>query len=409
MFEYVYLARPDSVMDGVSVYQARLNLGETLAQRVISTLPPSEIDVVIPIPESSRPSAMQLAQRIGKPYREGFVKNRYVGRTFIMPGQGVRKKSVRQKLNAIEVEFKGRNVLLVDDSIVRGTTSQEIVQMARDAGAKKVYLASAAPPVRYPNIYGIDMPTTTELIAHDRSIEEIREFIGADKLIYQDVAAMKRVVAALNPKLDGFEASCFDGVYIAGEASAEEAAAMAAGRKGGGDEDDGVRRPRRADAAERGRARLMADRKIPRKALPPGLGRDTLAVREGLPASAWGENSEALFLTSSFVQPDAATAAARFANEEEAFIYSRFTNPTVTMMERRLAALEGTRGVHRDVERHERDPAARHGPAQGRRPRRLLAERVRLDAWRCSAASSPSSASRRPSSRRPTSASGARR
>jgi len=227
-------------MDGVSVYQARLNLGETLAQRVISTLPPSEIDVVIPIPESSRPSAMQLAQRIGKPYREGFVKNRYVGRTFIMPGQGVRKKSVRQKLNAIEVEFKGRNVLLVDDSIVRGTTSQEIVQMARDAGAKKVYLASAAPPVRYPNIYGIDMPTSAELIAHGRSIEEIREFIGADKLIYQDVAAMKRVVAALNPKLDGFEASCFDGVYIAGEASADEVAAMAAGRKGGGDEDDGT-------------------------------------------------------------------------------------------------------------------------------------------------------------------------
>jgi len=238
MFEYVYLARPDSVMDGVSVYQARLNLGETLAQRVISTLPPSEIDVVIPIPESSRPSAMQLAQRIGKPYREGFVKNRYVGRTFIMPGQGVRKKSVRQKLNAIDVEFRGRNVLLVDDSIVRGTTSKEIVQMARDAGAKKVYLASAAPPVRFPNVYGIDMPTTAELIAHDRTIEEIREFIGADKLIYQDVAAMKRVVAALNPKLDGFDASCFDGVYIAGEISVDEYAAMAAGRKAQGEEDE---------------------------------------------------------------------------------------------------------------------------------------------------------------------------
>ncbi len=174
MFEFVYLARPDSIMDGISVYQARLNLGETLAQRVISTMPPSEIDVVIPIPESSRPSAMQLAQRIGKPYREGFVKNRYVGRTFIMPGQGVRKKSVRQKLNAIGVEFKGRNVLLVDDSIVRGTTSKEIIQMARDAGARKVYLASAAPPVRYPNVYGIDMPTTDELIAHGRTIEEIR-------------------------------------------------------------------------------------------------------------------------------------------------------------------------------------------------------------------------------------------
>jgi amidophosphoribosyltransferase len=238
MFEYVYLARPDSILDGVSVYQARLNLGETLAQRVISTLPPSEIDVVIPIPESSRPSAMQLAQRIGKPYREGFVKNRYVGRTFIMPGQGVRKKSVRQKLNAIEIEFRGRNVLLVDDSIVRGTTSKEIVQMARDAGAKKVYLASAAPPVRFPNVYGIDMPTAEELIAHDRSIEEIREFVGADKLIYQDVAAMKRVVAALNPKLEGFEASCFDGVYIAGGGSADELAAMAADRQRSVEDDE---------------------------------------------------------------------------------------------------------------------------------------------------------------------------
>lgn len=238
MFEYVYLARPDSVMDGVSVYQARLNLGETLAQRLISTMPPSEIDVVIPIPESSRPSAMQLAQKIGKPYREGFVKNRYVGRTFIMPGQGVRKKSVRQKLNAIEVEFKDRNVLLVDDSIVRGTTSKEIVQMARDAGAKKVYLASAAPPVRYPNVYGIDMPTSTELVAHGRSIEAIRRFIGADALIYQDVAAMKRVVRALNPKLAGFEASCFDGVYITGDVSVADFATLAAQRHGQADEEE---------------------------------------------------------------------------------------------------------------------------------------------------------------------------
>src|SRR5664279_3428594 len=220
------------------VYQARLDLGETLAQRLISTMPPNEIDVVIPIPESSRPSAMQLAQKIGKPYREGFVKNRYVGRTFIMPGQGVRKKSVRQKLNAIEVEFKGRNVLLVDDSIVRGTTSKEIVQMARDAGAKKVYLASAAPPVRFPNVYGIDMPTKDELVAHGRTIEEIRQFIGADALIYQDVAAMKRVVAALNPKLDGFEASCFDGHYITGDVSAADFAEMAAQRGAQGDEED---------------------------------------------------------------------------------------------------------------------------------------------------------------------------
>jgi len=246
MFEFVYLARPDSIMDGVSVYQARLNMGETLAQRLISTIKPSDIDVVIPIPESSRPSAMQLAQRIGKPYREGFVKNRYVGRTFIMPGQGVRKKSVRQKLNAIGVEFKGRNVLLVDDSIVRGNTSKEIVQMAREAGARKVYMASAAPPVRYPNVYGIDMPTKEELIAHGRSIEEVREFIGADALIYQDVNAMKRVVGALNPKLDGFEASCFDGVYITGDVSAADFDAMAAQRAAQGDEEEGGDRSRLA-------------------------------------------------------------------------------------------------------------------------------------------------------------------
>ena len=231
MFEFVYLARPDSVMDGISVYQARLNMGETLAQRLISTMPPSAIDVVIPIPESSRPSAMQLAHRIGKPYREGFVKNRYVGRTFIMPGHAVRKKSVRQKLNAIGVEFKNRNVLLVDDSIVRGTTSKEIVQMAREAGAHTVYLASAAPPVRYPNVYGIDMPTSEELIAHNRSIEEIRQFIGADALIYQDVDAMKRVVGALNPLVGSFEASCFDGRYITGDVTAEDFANMQAQRR----------------------------------------------------------------------------------------------------------------------------------------------------------------------------------
>jgi amidophosphoribosyltransferase len=246
MFEFVYLARPDSIMDGVSVYQARLNMGETLAQRLISTMPPSEIDVVIPIPESSRPSAMQLAQKIGKPYREGFVKNRYVGRTFIMPGQGVRKKSVRQKLNAIGVEFKGRNVLLVDDSIVRGTTSKEIVQMAREAGARKVYMASAAPPVRFPNVYGIDMPTTDELIAHNRSIEEIRQFIGADALIYQDVNAMKRVVSALNPALAGFEASCFDGRYITGDISAADFSAIALQRSAQREEEDTPDRSRLA-------------------------------------------------------------------------------------------------------------------------------------------------------------------
>jgi amidophosphoribosyltransferase len=246
MFEFVYLARPDSVLDGISVYQARLNLGETLAQRVISTMPPSEIDVVIPIPESSRPSAMQLAQKLGRPYREGFVKNRYVGRTFIMPGQAVRKKSVRQKLNAIGVEFKGRNVLLVDDSIVRGTTSKEIVQMAREAGANKVFMASAAPPVRFPNVYGIDMPTREELIAADRSIDEVRAYIGADALIYQDVDAMKRVVLALNPKLDGFEASCFDGHYVTGDISAEEFASMQSQRRQQAEEEEGPEHSRLA-------------------------------------------------------------------------------------------------------------------------------------------------------------------
>lgn len=244
VFEFVYLARPDSVMDGISVYQARLNMGETLAQRVISTMPPNEIDVVIPIPESSRPSAMQLAHRIGKPYREGFVKNRYVGRTFIMPGQGTRKKSVRQKLNAIGVEFKNRNVLLVDDSIVRGTTSKEIVQMARDAGARKVYLASAAPPVCYPNVYGIDMPTQEELIAHGRSIEEVRQYIGADALIYQDVDAMKRVVGALRPGLAGFEASCFDGRYVTGDVSVEDFAAIREQRVSQADDEDAAARSR---------------------------------------------------------------------------------------------------------------------------------------------------------------------
>ncbi|MCF8208091.1 MAG: amidophosphoribosyltransferase [Rhodoferax sp.] len=233
IFEFVYLARPDSVMDGISVYQARLNLGESLAKRVISTVPPNEIDVVIPIPESSRPSAAQLAQLLGLPYREGFVKNRYVGRTFIMPGQEVRKKSVRQKLNVIASEFKGRNVLLVDDSIVRGTTSKEIVQMARDAGARKVYLASAAPPVRYPNVYGIDMPTSKELVANNRNVEEIRQLIGCDALIYQDVDGMKRAIGSLNRKIEGFDASCFDGIYVTGDITADDITRLNANRVGG--------------------------------------------------------------------------------------------------------------------------------------------------------------------------------
>jgi amidophosphoribosyltransferase len=242
IFEFVYLARPDSVMDGISVYQARLNLGQTLAKRVVSTVPPNEIDVVIPIPESSRPSAAQLAQLLGLPYREGFVKNRYVGRTFIMPGQAVRKKSVRQKLNAIASEFKGRNVLLVDDSIVRGTTSQEIVQMARDAGARKVYLASAAPPVRYPNVYGIDMPTSSELVAYNRTVEEVRAIIGCDALIYQDVDAMKTAIGSLNAAIKGFDASCFDGVYVTGDVGMADIARLSAARVSGQeDEQDSSR------------------------------------------------------------------------------------------------------------------------------------------------------------------------
>ncbi|MDZ7920802.1 amidophosphoribosyltransferase [Rhodoferax sp.] len=242
IFEFVYLARPDSVMDGISVYQARLNLGETLAKRVISTVPPSEIDVVIPIPESSRPSAAQLAQLLGLPYREGFVKNRYVGRTFIMPGQGVRKKSVRQKLNVIASEFKGRNVLLVDDSIVRGTTSKEIVQMARDAGARKVYLASAAPPVRFPNVYGIDMPTSSELVAHNRTVEQVREIIGCDALIYQDVDGMKKAIGSLSNKLAGFDASCFDGIYVTGDISSDDIERLNEKRVGGEESQDDTSR-----------------------------------------------------------------------------------------------------------------------------------------------------------------------
>jgi amidophosphoribosyltransferase len=217
VFEYVYFARPDSIIDGVSVYDARLRMGEYLAERISRELWLGDVDVVMPIPDTSRPSAMQLANRLGIAYREGFLKNRYVGRTFIMPGQAVRRKSVRQKLNAMSVEFRGKNVLLVDDSIVRGTTSREIVQMARDAGANKVYFASASPPVRFPNVYGIDMPTRGELIAHDRSDDEIRLAIGADALVYQSVDAMKRSILDLNAAFCNFEASCFDGHYITGD------------------------------------------------------------------------------------------------------------------------------------------------------------------------------------------------
>jgi len=217
IFEYVYLARPDSLIDGASVYEARLHMGDALAEKIKREYRHLEIDVVIPIPDSSRPSALQLALGLGVPYREGFVKNRYIGRTFIMPGQAVRKRSVRQKLNVIAMEFRGKNVLLVDDSIVRGTTSREIVQMARESGAHKVFFASAAPPVRFPNVYGIDMPTRAELIAARRTEEEVSHEIGADALIYQELDALKDAVRRLNPKLTGFETSCFDGTYVTGD------------------------------------------------------------------------------------------------------------------------------------------------------------------------------------------------
>ena len=220
IFEYVYLARPDSVIDGVSVYQTRLDMGRLLAEKIKREWADKQIDVVIPIPDTSRPSALQLGISLGLDYREGFIKNRYIGRTFIMPGQALRKKSVRQKLNPIGIEFKGKNVLLVDDSIVRGTTSQQIVQMARDAGANKVYFASAAPPVRYPNVYGIDMPSRHELLATNRTDEEICAEIGADALIYQDLDALKESITLSNPHMTEFDASCFDGKYVTGDIDA---------------------------------------------------------------------------------------------------------------------------------------------------------------------------------------------
>jgi amidophosphoribosyltransferase len=221
MFEYVYLARPDSIIDGVSVYEARLRMGEFLAEKMKRAMPHAPIDVVIPIPDSSRPSALELARCLGLPYREGFVKNRYIGRTFIMPGQATREKSVRQKLNTTHQEFKGKSVLLVDDSIVRGTTSREIVAMAREAGAIKVYMASAAPPVRFANVYGIDMPTRAELIANGRDEADICREIGADGLLYQELEDLKATVRSLNPALQFFETSCFDGCYITGDITME--------------------------------------------------------------------------------------------------------------------------------------------------------------------------------------------
>ncbi len=230
IFEFVYLARPDSVIDGISVYETRLRMGVSLAQKIERQHCDLDIDVVIPIPDSSRPSAMELASQLGLPYREGFIKNRYIGRTFIMPGQSSRRKSVRQKLNAIGMEFRGKNVLLVDDSVVRGTTSREIVQMARDSGARKVFFASASPPVRYPNVYGIDMPTSRELIANGRNDDEVAREIGADRLIYQDLDALIEDCRSVNPKVTSFEASCFSGSYITGDVTPEYLAGVEATR-----------------------------------------------------------------------------------------------------------------------------------------------------------------------------------
>jgi amidophosphoribosyltransferase len=219
-FEYVYLARPDSVMNGISVYESRLRMGEKLADTIATHVPREKIDVVMPIPDSARPAAMEVARKLGIEYREGFYKNRYVGRTFIMPGQAVRKKSVRQKLNAMSTEFQGKNVLLIDDSIVRGTTSKQIIQMARDAGALSVTFASAAPPVRHPHVYGINMPSRQELVAHGRTIPEIAEELGCDHIVFQEVDDLKAAI------LDGtgipdLDMSCFDGRYVTGTVSDE--------------------------------------------------------------------------------------------------------------------------------------------------------------------------------------------
>jgi len=221
IFEQVYLARPDSMIDGISVYRTRMRMGEKLANKVAREWEDHDIDVVIPIPDTSRTSALEMSQVLGVRYREGFIKNRYIGRTFIMPGQEERKKSVRQKLNAIELEFRGKNVMLVDDSIVRGTTSKQIVQMARDAGAKKVYFASAAPPVRFPNVYGIDMPAASELIANNRTVEQIREAIGADRLFYQDLHDLIDAASEGNPQITSFDTSCFSQEYVTGDVNQE--------------------------------------------------------------------------------------------------------------------------------------------------------------------------------------------
>ena len=233
IFEHVYFARPDSIMDGVSVYKARLRQGERLAAKVLALRPDHDIDVVVPIPDSSRIAGQAMAFNLGVKFREGLVKNRYIGRTFIMPGQSQRKKSVKQKLNTIPLEFKDKNVMLVDDSIVRGTTCQQIIEMARDAGAAKVYFASAAPPVRYPNVYGIDMPSAEELIAHDRTEEEVCEMIGADWLVYQDLDDLIASSAEGNPDVTTYDCSVFTGEYVTGDVTKDYLATLNAARNDG--------------------------------------------------------------------------------------------------------------------------------------------------------------------------------
>jgi amidophosphoribosyltransferase len=238
IFEYVYLARPDSIIDNISVHKARMRMGEKLAEKIQRLRPVHDIDVVIPIPDTSRTSALQLALSLGVKYREGFVKNRYIGRTFIMPGQEMRQKSVRGKLNAIDLEFRGRNVMLVDDSIVRGTTSAQIIELAREAGARKVYFASAAPPVRYPNVYGIDMAVAAELVANGRSEDDVAAFIGADWLIYQDLEDLIAACRHDNARITAFDTSCFSGEYVTGDVTGEYLAGIERDRS------DGVRAQR---------------------------------------------------------------------------------------------------------------------------------------------------------------------
>src|ERR1700723_2655641 len=242
IFEYVYFARPDSIIDNISVYRARMRMGEKLAAKVLREHPDHDSDVVIPIPDTSRTSALQMAQLLGIKYREGFNKNRYIGRTFIMPGQEQRERSVRRKLNAIDLEFRGKNVLLVDDSIVRGTTSAQIIDLAREAGAKKVYFASASPPVRFPNVYGIDMPDASELVASGHTDEEVRDIIGADWLIYQDLEDLEHAVRHDNAKIEDFDTSCFSGVYVTGDVTPEYLKRLV------GERSDEAKQQRRDDA-----------------------------------------------------------------------------------------------------------------------------------------------------------------